>query len=104
MPSNTTAERWSLRRVQQTFTGFWPIERPAWWGDAIVVVGVVVVLYVGVRLAIGAPAVIRGRSISLSPAVLPYYAALSLGRMIAAYGLSLAFTLVYGYKAAFDPR
>ncbi len=81
-----------------------PTERPAWWADAVVLVGLLVVLYVGVRLAFGAPAVIKGRGISLSPAALPYYAALSLGRMTAAYILSLAFTLVYGYKAAFDPR
>src|SRR5206468_10416119 len=45
-----------------------------------------------------------GRAISLSPAVLPYYATLSLARMTAAYALSLAFTLIYGYKAAFDRR
>jgi NitT/TauT family transport system permease protein len=63
-----------------------------------------VILSIGVRLAFGAPSVIKGRAISLSPAVLPYYAALSLARMTAAYGLSLAFTLVYGYKAAFDRR
>jgi NitT/TauT family transport system permease protein len=81
-----------------------PTERPAWWADAIVFAGVVVILYVGARLAFGAPAVVKGRGISLSPAALPYYAALSLGRMSAAYILSLAFTLVYGYKAAFDPR
>jgi NitT/TauT family transport system permease protein len=104
MPPTAAGERVSIRNVRQMFIGLWPVERPAWWGDAIVLVGLVVVLYVGVRLAIGAPAVIRGRSISLSPTVLPYYAALSLGRMIAAYALSLAFTLVYGYNAAFDPR
>ena len=90
--------------LRETFTGFRPVERPAWWGDAIVLVGLAVLLYAGVRLAVGAPEVIGGRDISLSPGVLPYYAALSLGRMLAAYALSLAFTLVYGYKAAFDRR
>jgi NitT/TauT family transport system permease protein len=95
------------RRVRATLLAFgrwWPTERPTWWGDAIVMLGLAVVLYVGVRLAFGAPGVIKGRGISLSPAVLPYYATLSLARMTAAYGLSLAFTLVYGYKAAFDRR
>ena len=95
------------RRVRATLLAFgrmWPTERPIWWGDAIVLLGLVAVLYAGVRLAFGAPGVIKGRGISLSPAVLPYYAALSLGRMTAAYVLSLAFTLVYGYKAAFDRR
>ena len=67
-------------------------------------VGLSVILYIGVRLAVGAPGVIKGRGISLSPTVLPYYAALSLTRMTAAYALSLGFTLVYGYKAARDRR
>jgi NitT/TauT family transport system permease protein len=69
-----------------------------------VLLALAVILYMGVRLAVGAPRVIKGRGISLSPAVLPYYAVLSLARMTAAYALSLAFTLVYGYKAAFDHR
>src|SRR2546426_167729 len=102
-----TTPRSDHRRLRTTFLAFgrlWPTERPTWWGDAVVLIAVVVVLYVGVRLAFGAPAVIKGRGISLSPAVLPYYAALSLARMTAAYGLSLVFTLVYGYKAAFDRR
>jgi NitT/TauT family transport system permease protein len=90
--------------IRLVFGRMLPTERPAWWADAIVFAGVVVILYVGARLAFGAPAVVKGRGISLSPAALPYYAALSLGRMSAAYILSLAFTLVYGYKAAFDPR
>jgi len=91
-------ERRTSRIFSKTFVGLWTIERPSWWGDAIVLLGLVVLLYVGVRLAFGAPAAIRGRGISRSPGVLPYYAALSLGRMAAAYGLSLAFTLIYGYK------
>jgi NitT/TauT family transport system permease protein len=87
-----------------TFARFWLIERPAWWGDAVIVLILVVLLYIGVRIAFGAPQVIKGREISLAPTVLPYYAVLSLSRMAAAYVLSLAFTLVYGYKAAFDRR
>src|SRR5579872_711186 len=84
------------------FGRLWSAERPAWWGDAVVLLGVIVLLWAGVRLAFDAPRVINGRGILLSPAVLPYYAALSIARMSAAYVLSLAFTLVYGYKAAFD--
>jgi NitT/TauT family transport system permease protein len=42
--------------------------------------------------------------ISRSPRALPVYAALSLLRITIAYGLSLAFTLVYGYVAAYNPR
>jgi len=98
------SDRRSIRHFHRIFVGLWPIEPPAWRGDAIVLIAVAVILYVGVRLAFGAPVVIEGRDISLSPAVLPYYACLSLGRMLAAYGLSLTFTLIYGYKAAFNRR
>jgi NitT/TauT family transport system permease protein len=42
--------------------------------------------------------------ISRSPRALPVYAALSLLRITIAYALSLAFTLVYGYVAAYNPR
>jgi len=42
--------------------------------------------------------------ISRSPWALPAYAGFSLLRISAAYGLSLAFTLVYGYVAAYNPK
>ena len=42
--------------------------------------------------------------ISRSPWYLPIYAAYSLLRITVAYILSLAFTLVYGYTAAYNPR
>ena len=42
--------------------------------------------------------------ISRSPLMLPVYAAYSLLRITIAYALSLAFTLVYGYIAAYNPR
>jgi NitT/TauT family transport system permease protein len=93
-----------LGGIRLAFGRMWPADRPVWWADVIVFIGLIVVLYIGARLAFGAPAVIKGRGISLSPAALPYYAALSIGRMTAAYVLSLSFTLIYGYKAAFDPR
>jgi NitT/TauT family transport system permease protein len=102
VPALSTDRR--TRTLPKVFATLWPTERPAWWGDAIVLLGIAVALYVGARLAFGAPATVKGPGISLSPAVLAYYAALSLGRMTAAYVLSLAFTLVYGYKAAFSRR
>ncbi|MDQ2715151.1 MAG: ABC transporter permease subunit [Chloroflexota bacterium] len=43
-------------------------------------------------------------SINLSPAVLPAYAGYSLLRMLLAYLLSLAFTLIYGHIAATNRR
>lgn len=70
------------------------------WGDLVVSLLVTVVLYVGVRLAISAPTALKGPEISLSLTVLPWYALLSIGRMVAAYTLSLLFTLLYGYAAA----
>jgi NitT/TauT family transport system permease protein len=80
------------------------IEFPVWrtltWGDAVVLAGLVVLLYLGVRLGLGAPAVIKGPEINLAPGVLPYYVSLSLGRMVWAYLLSLLFSLVFGYLAA----
>jgi len=69
-------------------------------GDAFVALGLAALLYLGVRLAVGAPARLAGPEISLNPAVLPYYGLRSLVRMTAAYILSLGFTLVYGYAAA----
>ena len=42
--------------------------------------------------------------IVLSPGTLPKYAAFSLIRIILAYALSLGFTLVYGYIAAYNAR
>jgi NitT/TauT family transport system permease protein len=42
--------------------------------------------------------------ISLNPAMLPVYAAYSLLRITVAYALSLGFTLVYGYVAAYNAR
>ncbi len=70
------------------------------WGDFVVLLVLIPLLYLGVRLAFGTPEVVRGPSIDLSPAALPYYAVRSLGRMLAAYGLSLSFSLIYGYAAA----
>ncbi len=43
-------------------------------------------------------------SISLNPLALPLYAGYSLLRMTLAYGLSLAFTLIYGHVAATNER
>jgi NitT/TauT family transport system permease protein len=43
-------------------------------------------------------------AIQLNPAVLPKYALFSLARIVAAYLLSLAFTLVYGYIAAHNAK
>ena len=69
-------------------------------GDAVIVLSLTTILYGGARLAFHAPAIIAGPDISLSPLALPWYALLSVGRMAAAYFLSLVFSLFYGYAAA----
>jgi len=84
----------SERKQAQAFT----------WGDLIVVFAIVTVLYMGVRLAWDAPPVVRAKEISLAPAALPWYTALSVGRMTAAYILSMLFTLIYGRLAAYHRR
>ncbi len=63
-----------------------------------------VLIYLGTRLALSTPAAIHGPAISLSPAALPWYAGLSIGRMTAAYALSLLFTIFYGRLAAYNHR
>ena len=73
-------------------------------GDAFALLLVLTILYVGARLAFNAPAVIAGPTINLSPGALPWYAALSVGRMTAAYILSMLFTLSYGRIAAYNAR
>lgn len=69
-------------------------------GDLLVLTGVAGVLYIGLRLAFNAPEEVSGPTISLQPSALPWYAFLSIGRMIAAYALSLVFSLIYGRVAA----
>ena len=81
-----------------------PGRPPISWGDVIVLAGLSTLIYGGVRLALGAPKVIQGPEISLSPNALPLYTGLSLGRMLAAYLLSLIFTLIYGRTAAYNRR
>ncbi|OGP75285.1 MAG: ABC transporter permease [Deltaproteobacteria bacterium RBG_13_58_19] len=77
-----------------------PILRPLSWGDGVVFLGIAVLIYAGIRVGLAAPEIIQGPEINLSPGVLPYYASLSLGRMFAAYLLSVVFSMVYGSLAA----
>jgi NitT/TauT family transport system permease protein len=77
-----------------------PLWRPLTWGDGVVFVGMALLLYLGIRIGLGAPAVVKGPEIELAPRVLPYYVGLSLGRMVAAYILSIIFSMGFGYLAA----
>lgn len=80
------------------------LERSFTLGDVIVILFLVAFLYGGARLAFDAPAFIEGPQISLNPSTLPWYTLLSVGRMLAAYILSLLFTLTYGRTAAYNRR
>jgi len=79
-------------------------ERVWSWGDGVVLVFLAAVLALGAWLARSAPVVVQGPAISLSPAALPVYAVFSTLRMLTAYLLSLLFSLVYGYVAAYNRR
>ncbi len=87
--------------MRRRFELYFNLARPALGaGDALILLGLATLLYLGARLAIDAPEVVSGPAISLVPTSLPWYALLSVGRMLAAYVLSLLFTLVYGYACA----
>lgn len=73
-------------------------------GDIVVLLVVAAAIYLGIQLATGTPEVIQGPDINLNPATLPYYALLSIGRMLIAYLLSIIFSIFYGYAAAHNPR
>ncbi len=93
----------ALRRRLVFATGQ-PIGGPLFsTADLIILLALAVAVYIGVRLAVGSPQTLSGPDINLSPRVLPYYALLSLGRMTAAYILSILFSLLYGYSAASNP-
>src|SRR5262245_49569643 len=75
------------------------------WADLLLVLGVAGVLFGLVDLLGEATAAHRPEAeIDLSPAALPRYAFYSLARGLAAYVLSLTFTLAYGYWVAKDRR
>lgn len=87
--------------MRRRFELFFNFNRPAFGiGDGLIILIIAVLIYLGTRLALNAPATVTGPDISLSPSTLPWYAFLSTGRMAIAYLLSLIFTLVYGYAAA----
>ncbi len=93
-----------MARSDNIFGGEQITRRRFTWADALVVLTVAVILYLGVRIGLAAPVVVQGPTISLSPAALPFYALFSTLRMLAAYILSLLFTIVYGYLAAYNRR
>ena len=82
-----------------------PVQRRATLADGVVLLSIVILMYAGLTLAtqfITQPA--SAEQISLSPGALPGYALYSLGRMLAAYILSILFTMFYGRMAAYNRR
>ena len=65
------------------------------WGDAVVLIGLAAILFFAISFGTHAPRVIEGAAINLGYIALPYYAVLSLGRMAAAYALSLGFAVTF---------
>src|SRR5215467_10339392 len=99
-------EQSRLRQIGSIFSSAAvSVGRVRWtWGDAVALSFICAGLYFALRLALSAPMVIHGPSISLSPAMLPLYAGLSFLRMLTAYLISLAFSLWYGSLMASNKR
>ena len=73
------------------------------WADLLVLAGLAGVVWAAIGVSREWRGVLRPEVvIDLSPRRLPEYALFSLARGLLAYGLSLAFTLTYGYWAAKD--
>ncbi len=89
-----------MNKPTRVFTVPQPLERRFQWGDIVVLLGLGVLIYAGISLAVHTPLTLRGPDISLAPEVLPSYAVLSVGRMASAYLLSLLVALPYGRAAA----
>ncbi len=93
----------TVRRAYGEATAFLRHTRRLGWADLAVVAALGGVIFAASRLAHGAVLPMRPAvAIDLSVAALPGYTILSLMRGLAALGLSLLFTLVYGYWAARD--
>ena len=86
----------TARRFEQSQ----PYWRRFTWVDGAILVALAGAFYIGLHLGREAPSVLPGPEISLAPAMLPWYALRSIGRMAAAYALSMGFSLLYGGWAA----
>ncbi|MGC8959082.1 MAG: ABC transporter permease [Chloroflexia bacterium] len=89
-----------MGRLRRRFAPFLPPGPLFDVGDLAVLIALVGLLYLGVRLAMGTPAIVPGPAIHREAWALPIYAFFSLGRMLAAYLLSLTFSLLYARTAA----
>ncbi len=77
----------------------------SWTRDVPIMLGGLALLYGLLSFArYGMGPINAGANIDLSPGALPKYAMFSVVRLSAAYVISLGFTLVYGYVAAYNAR
>jgi NitT/TauT family transport system permease protein len=89
-----------LEKLKLTFNFFLSSKRKFSIADAIIIIALGVLVYIGIEFAIKSPLIVTGPTISLSPRSLPLYALFSITRMFTAYVLSIIFTLFYGRIAA----
>ena len=76
-----------------------PTAARAWWLDLLLVLTIAAILYAVVLLAAQWVRPVSSTAIDLSPAALPLYALFSTLRMAVAYGIALAFSLLYARLA-----
>ena len=77
----------------------------SWMRDLPIILGGLALFYGLLSFArYGVGPINAGANIDLSPTALPKYALFSVVRLSAAYVISLGFTLVYGYVAAYNAR
>lgn len=72
--------------------------------DIIIFLGIAAVLYLAISPGINGDVSTSGIQVSTDIRNLPFYILKSVGRMTAAYILSLVFTLIYGYVAAHNEK
>ncbi|HTR81512.1 MAG TPA: ABC transporter permease subunit [Bacteroidota bacterium] len=81
------------------------LRRSVSWVDPVVFLGLAALLYSLVGVGREWNGILRPKvEIDLSPLALPKYTFFSLVRGFVAYGISLVFTIVYGYVAAYNKR
>jgi NitT/TauT family transport system permease protein len=80
-----------------------PLAVPSAFREVPIVLGAIAILYALLAMTHSwISPVSSGAQIQLAPSALPKYAMYSLVRIAIAYAVSLAFTLVYGYVAAYN--
>ena len=81
------------------------LQRRFTFADAVILLSLAILFYGGLTLATSVTSqTVTVEKISLTPGALPIYTLYSVARMLAAYVLSILFTLFYGRMAAYNRR